>query len=233
MAINNLRMCVLEIVNEVRRKLGINTVTVLTGDKTALVLLQFLNEVITECSDFGDWPELFQEVSVLASAGVADYSLPINFPVQSIYEVAFDSDPAPLEYREINYMRVLERASTNNGTPRQFTIKDVDSKGNPRITVHPTPTTAHQATAKAFDVALYKKPELLTTNNVAKRPEFPANLLIQGLYAYALLDENSGQANRTSEAAFRLYYKIMQQALNRYTTDTGSDVYFTPTGYRR
>lgn len=233
MALEDIRLYVIDIINEVRRKLSINTVSVLTGDKQSLVLLQYLNEVIAECADFGDWPELYKEVIVLASAATATYSLSTTYPIQSIFEVAFDSDPAPLEYREITYMRVLARAATNNGTPRQFTIKDTDSKGNPKITVHPTPTTAHQTSGKSFNIALYKKPELLTTNDIATRPEFAANLLIQGLYAYALLDENSGEHTSTSKAAFDLYYKIRQQSLNRYTSDTGTDVYFTPTGSRR
>ena len=229
----NSRLCVLDIINEVREKLGINTVQLLTQDKTSQVLLQFLNEVITECADLGDWPQFFKEVNVPVSAAVKTYSLPINFPVQNIYEIAFDKDPAPLEYREVNYMRVLGRAATNNGTPRQFTIKGTDAKGNPEFTVHPTPTTAHQTDGKVFDVALYKKPSLITTNQIALVLDLPANLLIQGLFAYALLDENSGEESRTTQRAFDLYYNLRQQALNRYTADTGTDVFFTPTGFRR
>ncbi len=214
-------------------KLNVISVTTLTGDKMSFVLVQWLNEVIADCADFGDWPELFMEVNITVSGGVYDYSIPVNYPIQSILEVAFDSDPAPLELRDIHYMRVLERAATNNGTPRQFTIKNTDSKGGPKITVHPSPTTAHQTAGKVLDVALYKKPELLNCNSISVRPEFPANLLIQGLYSKAILDENSGEANRSSEAEFMLYERLKQQAINRYTADTGTDIYITPTGFRR
>lgn len=234
MALSDLKLTVLEIINEVRRKFDLNTVEVLTGDKYSRLYIQFLNEIITDCSDFGDWAELYKEVTVLVSAAQATYSLGLGYPVQSILEIAFDTDPAPLEYREISDLRILGRVRNNsNGTPRQFTIKGVDSRGNPEFTVYPTPTTAHQTSAKTFDVALYKKPELLTTNSIANRPDFPANLLIQGLYAYALLDENSGAPTMTTDAAFALYEQIKKQSHNRYTTDTGTDVWFTPNGQRR
>ena len=229
----NSRLCVLEIINEVRQKLGVNTVSLLTQDKLSRTLLQFLNEIITECTDFGNWPQYYNEVSVPVSAAVKTYSLPVNFPIQNIHEVAFDDDPAALEYRDIEYMRVLGRAATNNGTPRQYTIKGTDAKGNPEFTVHPTPTTAAQTAGKVFDVALYKKPALITTNQIAHIPELPANLLIQGLFARALLDENAGEEDRTSTRNLELFYSLRQQALNRYTADTGGDVYFTPILSRR
>jgi len=233
MSLNNIRLTVLEIINEIRRKMSINTVTTLSADKYSLILLQFLNEIITECSDFDDWPELYDEINVPVSAGVKTYSLNVTFPIQSIYEIAFDTDAAALEYRDIVDIRVLGRSGTSNGTPRQFAIKGTDTRGNPEFTVHPTPTTAHQASAKVFDVAVYKKIELFTTNDLSKRPQFPANLLIQGLYAYALLDENSGAGTDATESAFALYYKLMREANNRYTSDTGHDVFFTPTSFRR
>lgn len=233
MSLNNIRLTTLDIINEIRRLMSINTVTTLSADKYSLVLLRLLNHVITECLDDGDWPETYREITVLASAGTKTYSLGVPYPVQNIYEIAFDTDAAALEYRDLVDIRVLGRSGTTNGTPRQWTIKGTDNAGNPEFTVHPTPTTAHQTDGKVFDIALYKKVELLTTNDLSKRPDLPANLLIQGLYAHALLDENSGAGTDATESAFQLYYKIMREARNRYTSDTGHDIFFTPTGYRR
>lgn len=221
------RMTALEIVNEVRRRLGVNTVTTFTDDKLARVLMQLLNEVIAEVNDYGDWQELYQEVLVTASTSVPEYSVRASGgkEVHHILEVAFNNKAGELQNRSIEEIRRLRR-SGGVGTPRQFTIKGTDASGNPVMAVHPQPGASQNN--QTFNVALYFKEPLLTEASTATVPVFPGNLLVLGLYAKGLLEENGGEPTRQYQMAFAEYQKFLREAVNRFTTDTGSSIRIIP-----
>ena len=232
MALTDLRSNTLNIVNEVMRKLGLSAVTTLTSSQLTRVLVRFLNETIEECSNFGDWQEAFKEVNVTAQSSVGTYEIKTSGAtlVKNIYEIHWNNDVAPLEVREIQDMRRLQRLASF-GTPRQFAVVGVNaSSGNPNIRVYPVPTTA-----AAFDVAFYEKPRLIdatVTANTTAIPIFPSNVLIAGVYAKALLEENGGEPTREYEVAYQEYLSTRQEALNRFNADTGTDIYIVPTGGR-
>jgi hypothetical protein len=228
----DLRRTVLEVVNEVQRRVGLNTTSTLTATKHATVLLGLLNEVIDDMSDFGNWQEMYAEVVVTAISSTGEYSVnPQSGLVKNIYEVSFNNSVAPLENRDIQDIRRLQRLGSH-GTPRQFGIVGVDqSSGNPKIRVHPIPGSNQDELL--FNVAIYKKPPLYTTSDTTEEIEFPAATVIQGLYAKALLEENGGEPTPQFQAAFSLYERMKTEALNRYTADTGTDVYFVPNRGRR
>ena len=223
------RMTALDIVNEVRRRLGVNTVTLFDSDKHARVLLQLLNEVIAEVNDYGDWQELYQEVLVTASTSVPEYSVRASGgkEVHHILEVAFNDNAGELQNRSIEEIRRLRRAG-GVGTPRQFTIKGTDASGNPVLAVHPQPGTSQNN--QTFNVALYTKEPLLvaTTAQTTTVPVFPGNLLVLGLYAKGMLEENGGEPTRQYQMAFAEYQKFLREAVNRFTTDTGSSIRIIP-----
>ena len=225
MAATDQRRTVLELVNEVLKKQFLNTVTALTDTKQSGVLLQLLNEVVADANDHGDWQEMFAEVVVSASPAQFNYGLGLDSPVQNILEISVSGQPAPLLYQDIREMRRLIRVGTT-GTPRHFTLIGTDSQENPKFEVSPIPSTA--AASAAFTVLYYKKPAMFTTSDAAVTPDFPANMLIQGLYAMAILHENGGERTREFDAEFTKYEKIRGQALNRYTVDTGNEIYFVP-----
>jgi hypothetical protein len=233
-AISDLRMTVLEIVNEVQRRIGVNTTTTLTATSQARVLLQLLNKVMDRLSDYGDWHEMYDEVTINASSSVGTYTVSAGNDqlVKNIYEVQFgvdsSADIAPLEVRDIQEIRRLQRVRSW-GRPRNFAVVGVASAtGNPRIRVHPVPATAENNVQ--FNVAIFIKPPLYTTNDTTEEPPFPAQLLIQGLYAEALLDENGGESTREYEMAFALFERMTSEAINRFNADTGTDLFIVPTG---
>lgn len=223
-----LRDTALNIVNRVRRKLGYNAVTDFSS-KNAQMLLEMLNEVVSEVSDDGDWPEMFREVLVTAQSSVGEYEVAVSGLVQNVYEIGFQNQIAPLEPRDIKDLRLWQRLG-NTGEPRQFAIVGVDaSSGNPKFRVHPIPG-ASQA-GETFDIAYYQKPEALTTAQGSVTVPFPAELLFKGLYAKALLEENGGERSAEYQTAYTEYIKDRRETLRRFTADTGSDIYIIP-GHR-
>lgn len=228
----DLRRTVLEVVNEVQGRLSVNKTTTLTATKHATVLLGLLNEVVDELSDFGDWQEMFIEVTVTASSSVGEYAVnPSSGIVKNIYEVAFDTDVAPLEVRDIQDIRRLQRLSSF-GRPRQFSVVGVDnSSGNPKFRVYPVPGSNENNLT--FSIAGFKKPPLYQTSDTTEEIEFPAAVVIQGLYAKALMEENGGEPTQQYQTAQAMYERMKNEALNRYNADTGTDIFVTPIGGRR
>ena len=100
----------------------------------------------------------------------------------------------------------------------------------PKFRVYPIPnsSTISNATTPTFDIAYYKKPSLYLTSDVSAVPAFPARMLIQGLYAKALLEENGGEPTREFQAAELAYLRMRGEALNRFNADTGTDLRVVP-----
>ena len=242
------RLEAISIVNEVQRKLGVNTTTTFTATKHARVLLQLLNEVIADLNDYGNWQELYAEIEVTASTSVNQYVVsPRQFVTQAsgtddfpkfdsslsakevhhIMEVSFDNQSSPLELRTIEDIRRLRRTKgATGGNPRQWSVIGANASGHPVIEVYPQPSS--NLNNRLFNIALYVKEPNLLEADVSAVPVFPANVLIQGLYAKALREQEDGAPTPTSNAEHALYEKYKREALNRFTTDMGNDISITP-----
>jgi len=232
MPITDLRQTVLSIVNTVQRRLGLNTTATLFATKHATMLTELLNEVVDEVSDAGNWMELFRETTVLASSSVEEYTLdPATGLVKNVYEIHFGSSRSALEVVEIQDIRRLQRGRSF-GVPRQFAITGVNaSSANPLFRTYPIPGSSQNN--QTFQVAYYTKPALFTASaDGGTTPGLPAAMLIQGLYAKALLEENGGEPTKQYETAFAIYERMKREALNRFNADTGTDLRLIPGGSR-
>lgn len=225
MATSDVRKSILEIINVVQIRLGLNATAAVDSTKQSTMLLELLNDVIEETSNFGDWPQMFREVLVTAQSSVGSYEVAASANVKNVVEIAWGTDPGPLEVRTIEDLRRLQRISSY-GTPRQFAIVGV-SGVNPLFRTYPVPTTA-----KTFDVWFYKKPRTYTTSDGAVVPSFPAKVLEKGLYAKALLEEAGGEPTKQSDMAYQEFFSVVKEEHNRFTSDTGTDLYLSPTGAR-
>jgi hypothetical protein len=222
------RITVLQAINEVRRKVKISTVSAIDDDKDALTKLQYLNDVIAEMSDYGNWRELYREVIVSIVANQTDYGVS-GVSVQNINEVAISTRSSPLSFVSIDDIRRLQRTNST-GEPTQFSIKSVDSAGNPIITVHPQPNTADAS--KFFTIGYYLKPPVYATADAGTQIPFPARAVIQGLLTKTILDESDGEPTARYLTNLEAFQNMAQESYNRYNGDTGGNVYFRP-GRRR
>lgn len=225
MPVTDLRQTVIQVVNRVQRKLGVNATTTLTETKHATVLLDLLNEVQSELSDLGDWHELLVETNVTASSSALEYTIPTSAVIHHIKEIAWENDAEALDVVDVEEIRRLQRLNTF-GEPNQMAVFGVDSNGNPKFRPYPVPG-AGQA-GDLFKVLFMQKPVLLTTADTSTQVVFPADVVFQGLYAKALLEENGGERNKQFETAYAEYTRMTREALNRYKADTGYFVQFTP-----
>lgn len=233
MSLLDQRYDVITIINEVQTKLGLSRVTRLDANDHTTTLLQLLNELVSHLNDFGDWQEDYIEVLVTAESSVKNYSIKssgrdLSYPIKRILEVAWSSVATPLMLRTIPEIRLLNRTKTYS-EPRFFAVKGVDDNGNPMIEVWPIPGSAQDG--GFFDIALYKKTPYLTKNEANDILPYPGQLLVQGLYAKALLEQDDGDPSPTYQASYQEFLNMRSEALNRYNSDTGDEIQFIPERY--
>jgi len=232
--LSDTRMTVLEIINEVRRKLGINVAaTSLTYDNQTRTLLDYLNDVISEVSDYGDWKEMILQTVVTASSSVRRYQLNVTAAVKNIHEIAWTTQPSAMRLVTINDMLRWERI-TSTGQPRNWAIMGVDvSSANPLFEVYPMPGPTENN--QTFSILYYQKPSLLTTADVSAYPAFPGKLLVSGLLAKALFDENRNASDTDYLTERANFENMLSETFNRFNGDSGTNTFFTPGqgGFRR
>lgn len=234
-SISDTRKSYIQLFNEVRRKLGVNSITTLGQDTLGMAMIDYMNDVIAEISDFGDWQEMYREEAfafVTANSSTSDWTFNTSVATKNIHEIQFGSQIAPLRLVTLDDIRRLNRTKSY-GVPTQFAFVGVDNTttGNPIVRVFPTPTTA-QASAN-FNLAYYKKPALITTADTSSIPEFPSRMIAQGLLAYTLRDEERGAQSQEWQDEYAIFKKFVGETYNRYNGDTGSDTFFVPPRGRR
>lgn len=222
---SDLRSTILGVVNEARRKMGYSTVANLSADKTSLLYLDYLNDTIAEVADYGDnWPQLYTEVIVTASATAIEYEVNASAPVKKIHEIHIDGQISPLYSRSLTDIRLLERTSSR-GVPRQFVLAKT-SGINPIFRCYPAPDTA--TSGKEFNVGCYVQPRVYVSGDASVTPPFSSRLLTKGILLRALADEAGTDGGENIKLAATSYSNGIREEYNRWTGDTGDSVTFKP-----
>lgn len=231
-SISETRKTYLQIFNETRRKIGVNEISTLDQDKLGQVMIDYMNDIISQISDYGDWQEMYKEESFACSASVSDYTFNTSAVTKNIHEVQFGSQIAPMWYVDLDTIRRLNRVKAY-GVPTQWGVVGVDNviTGNPVVRVFPTPVSAQ--ISSTFNIVYYKKPALITSADSSSIPQFPSRMVSQGLLAYTLRDEERGAESQQWEQEFALFQSMIQETFNRFNGDMGSDTYFIPPRGRR
>lgn len=233
MAITDIRMTVLQIVNEVQRKLGLSATSNLTANSQARVLVDHLNDVLDDLADYGNWFELLASSNTTVVSGQTVYSVNVSSDVvvKNLGDIRYGTNTAPMINIGLAQMRRIEGGSENSfGDPRQFSIYGTDTNGNPQFKVHPKPG-ATQA-GDIFSVLYFTKPRILTTSDSSFVVPFPARVVVQGLLAKAILDEDGGAPTDNYSRNYQLYELMKREAFNRMNGNTGYDVKFKPSSRR-
>lgn len=232
MGVGDLRYTLLQTVNEVFRKLGLDTVSATTSNKLSKQMVDFINDTCNDLSDFGNWQEMLVSSVITAVVGQSDYSINTSANVKNLGDIYFGSRSGALSNVTIEQMRILTQ-TTSQGTPNQYTIFGTDSASNPNIRVRPTPASAEDG--ELFSVTYYARPQLYAagTDDAVVIP-FPARVVVMGTLARAVLNESGGAMSDRYTITYQEYLQARKQALNRFTSDTGWNVSFVPsTGRRR
>lgn len=232
MGIGDIRYTVLQIVNEVQRKLGLDATASLGTNKLSIQMVDFVNDVCDDLSDFGNWQEMIVSSNVTAVSGQANYSINTSANVKNIADIYFLPRTGPMRNVTIDDMRRMTRVSSV-GTPSQFTVFGTDSNGNPNIRVRPTPDS--NAAGNLFSIVYYVKTPQYTTADSNTIVPFPGQLMVQGVLAAAILNESGGSPTDHYSLEQKNYLEARKEALNRFNGDTGWNVSFSPSyrGRRR
>lgn len=225
MSIGDLRYTVLQTVNEVQRKLGLSTTSSLNANKVSIELVDHINDVVDDLSDFGNWMETLATAQVTARVSIRDYQLNTTDVVQNIGDIYISTRRGPLRSVDIDTMRIMTR-TTAMGQPSQFCIFGTDSNGNPNIRVRPTPSTSEDGAM--FSILYYWKPPRYTVSDGSTVIPFPARIVVLGVLARYTLRESGGAPTQQYQTYFQAYTTGKREALNRYRGDTGWDVSFKP-----
>jgi hypothetical protein len=232
MAITDVRSTAIDVVNEVRRKLKLTPVTSFTSDSYANVMLTYLNDTISEISDYGNWQETLVEVNVTAQSSVADYSIPTSAVnvVQNVHEIVFNNQIGEMRKVNLDTIRRLSRIGSY-GAPQQWGVVGTDANGNPVIRVYPTPSTNEDG--QLFNMLVYSKPAILVTADTSTLLPFAADLVTQGLLCRMVLDESDGEPTQRYQMFKEDFDNNLNETYNRFNGDSGSTVYFRPARGRR
>lgn len=221
--IGDTRATILEIVNEVRRKLGLSAVTSLTADSNSRSAVDYLNDTVAEVSDYGDWQEAYATFTVTAQTSVYDYTFTTSAVIKNIREVAFEGRIAPLRIVNTEDMRRFRRIGSL-GRPHSAAVIGVDDTGNPKVQVYPCPSSVEDG--DLIEAQGYTKPRQYTTSDASVYPPYPARLLVQGLLAFMLLDESRGTPEMEFKAEYARFRQMLEETFNRFNGDTGTDSTF-------
>ncbi len=227
MASTDIRKNILGIVNEARKKFVLTSASTLTDDSEAELMVEILNDVIDEVTDYGDWKENIREVIATASSSVSDYSIESSALVKNIHEIVFDTDISPMWLTTFDDILRLNRIKSYS-RPRQWAVVGVDDNANPKVRVFPIPSSNENN--KTFKITYYKKPRLYTVNDASAVPVYPSRVLVAGLMAKKCLEESGGTPTQQYASYLNDYQNKLKEAYNRFHADSGSDSYFRP-GY--
>lgn len=217
------RVTVIGAINEVRKKSKLSTVSTLDQDSDSLVKLNYLNDVVSELSDYGNWQEQYREAIVSVQSSVRDYAVS-GVSVQNIEEVAYSERTAALRFIRLDQMRLLQRTNLT-GSPNQWSLKGTNGEGNPVITIDRWPTANETG---YFKIPYFIKPEVYTTADASAEIPFPGRVVVQGLLTQIILDESDGEPTNRYVTNLQKYEKMKDESYNRFNGDTGGTVFFRP-----
>lgn len=227
MAETDFKVTVIGAINEVRMKTKLGQVTTLDQDSDSVTKLKYLNDVVSEISDFGNWRETYAEAIVSVQSSVRDYAVS-GVVIQNIHEVACSWRTSELALTDIDDIRRLQRLN-KTGRPNHWSIKKINGEGNPVITLDSWPTDS----TEYLNISYYEKPAIYTTAQASATIPFPGKLVVQGLLCKTILDESDGEATTRYTMNLEVYENMLREAHNRFNGDSGSTVYFRPGRGRR
>lgn len=228
MTIQQIRYTVLETVNEVFRKVGLSEVTTVAANKLSKQMVDIINDVVSDLSDYGNWQETLVSSNITAQSSVANYSIQTSAVVKNIYDMFFQTSArtaTPMSNVSVDEMRIMT-ATESFGQPTQYSIVGVDAQGNPNIRVRSTPVSAYLPAV--FTVMWYSKPPMYTTTDDSVQIPFPARIVVNGVMAAYMLNESEGAPTEMQKMYYNLYLDGRRENINRFNFDTGANIAFTP-----
>lgn len=230
MGVGDVRYTVLQVVQEVFRKLGLTAPGTLNANALSIQMVDFVNDICDDLSDFGNWQEMMVSANVSSVNAQRDYVVNTSANIKNIADIYYSQKSGPMNLVTIEQMRMMTSA---NGMPTQFTIFGTDvSTANPVIRVRPVPVSGN-GFGGYFSVLYFIRAPLYTTADASTVIPFPGNIVVNGTLAAAILNESEGAPNDRYTATYNKYLEGRKEALNRFKGDTGWNISFVPSRQTR
>lgn len=227
MGIGDIRYTVLQVVQEVFKKLGLNSPSSLTANKLTIQMVDYINDVCDDLSDFGNWQETLVSANVTAVSGQRDYNIATSANIKNIGDIFFLQGSGPLRNVTVHDMRIMTR-STAVGQPTQFCVFGTDNNGNPSLRVRPTPGQTQDG--ELFSITYYTRAPKYSTSDAALVIPFPGKIVVAGVLAAQILNESGGAPTDRYKHTYTEYLEGRKEALNRFNGDTGYNIDVAPGG---
>lgn len=183
-------MTYINLVNAVLRKLREDEVSTLTETDYSKLVGDFVNDALTAVEASWDWSCLRETITINATQGVKDYSL-TGFGNSSELMYMYDvTNKNQLVLQSKAYIDDKHyRGNATEGNPKDFSMKGVDSNGDMKIVLYPTPLTPLTLEASVARRGV----QLESDSDSTLLPRLP---IIGYAYAYALRErgETGGQS---------------------------------------
>jgi len=230
MGVGDVRFTVLQVVQDVFRRLGLTAPSALNANALSIQMVDMINDVCDDMSDFGNWQEMMVSANVSSVHAQRDYLINTSANVKNIADIYYSQRTGPMNLVTIEQMRMMTSA---NGMPTQYTIFGTDvSSGNPVIRVRPIPVSGN-GFGGYFSILYFQRTPLYTTSDGSTIIPFPGQIIVNGVLATAILNESEGAPTDRYTATYNLYLQSRKEALNRFKGDTGWNISFVPSRHTR
>lgn len=232
MAITNIRLSVLATINEVRLRRGLREVSSLDEDSQSESALKVLNDVVARISDYGDWNETLVSANITTQSSVSDYSISVATSgsdvavIKTIKDIYNGSAGVSLFFVSQEQMRLFQRIP-NYGEPRQYCVYGTDSNGNPLLRVNPIPSST-QGGIGTLSIRCHSEPPIYTNGDEAVIIPFASRMVVQGLLAGVVLDEEGGSPTDHYTRENEIFLSMLKENYNRFKADVGRYRRFVP-----
>ena len=201
-------MTYLQLVNKVLTKLRETEVSDVHESTYSKLIGEFVNEAKEEVEDSWDWTMLRQDISITTAASTTEYTITgmgERFDILQALNITRDSVMSRTGYAYIK--RQLLLGTQSESSPSHYNIFGVDSAGDPKVTVYPTPNAVETLTFNAVvrQVALSDDADILL---------IPSSPVILGAYYRAVKERGEDSGDNSSQAAAD-YAKVWTSALAR------------------
>jgi hypothetical protein len=205
---------VLEIVNIVLKRLHINTVASLDSSDFSELILDSLNNVVSDITEAGNFVDRRKTGEfTLDTAGTVLVSA--SSPIHNIEDVYYGTlELVPKQPHEIRNRR---RQAANTTRPLEFSVVDA-SAGTIELAVWGIPTEA-----TVVDVAYYIEPPQYTSESDSEVIPYDWLTVAQGTYADMVLRE-AGETSSEYQMEYAKYKQRRDKAVSKFTTDTGTEL---------
>lgn len=130
----------LTLVNNVLKRLREDTVTTVNSNTYSSLIGSIVNDAKTSIESSWDWSHLRSTIVVTTVSGTAEYSLVGSGDRMNLLLFRDVTTGNNLMYQAKNWM---DSQVAMSGTPRYFTYSGIDSNGDTKVTLYPTPDAVY------------------------------------------------------------------------------------------